>query len=142
MGVVWVPEGLGGCKLGACETKWAQAGACGTRWVPLRSGCPWNPEGKICSTSRSWCLCLGASGRFRSVLQRWPLRKHHGKHLEGAGIQESGMRLGVKAVSIFCGVQKKTEGTSAPAELWALGSYGVASCASQLPWTGWGQVSA
>lgn len=37
MGVVWVPEGLGGCKLGACETKWAQAGTCGTRWV--KAGC-------------------------------------------------------------------------------------------------------
>lgn len=37
MGIVWVPEGLGGCKLGACETKWAQVGTCGTRWV--KAGC-------------------------------------------------------------------------------------------------------
>ena len=37
MGVGWVPEGLGGCKLGACDTKWAQAGTCGTRWV--KAGC-------------------------------------------------------------------------------------------------------
>lgn len=67
------------------------------------------------------------------MFQRCPFGKHHGKHLEGAGTQESGMRLGVQAASIFCGVQKKTEGTLAPAELWALGGYGVASCASQLP---------
>lgn len=71
------------------------------------------------------------------MFQSWPLRKHHGKHLEGAGTRESGMRLGVQAVPIFCGVQKKMEGTLAPAELWALGGYGIASCASQLPWTPW-----
>lgn len=71
------------------------------------------------------------------MFQSWPLRKHHGKHLEGAETRESGMRLGVQAVPIFCGVQKKMEGTLAPAELWALGGYGIASCASQLSWTPW-----
>lgn len=68
MGVDRVAADLGRCRLGACQNKWVQTGA---RWV--QAGCLLGQgalgiqkEGSVPS-SRCWCSCLAASGRFRTV---------------------------------------------------------------------------
>lgn len=74
------------------------------------------------------------------MLQRCSLRKHHGKRLEGAGHQESGMRAGVQAASILCWGAGEDEGDSSMHEV---PSTGMAVVSPSVPSSGpgypWGQ---